>query len=141
MRAHFGQFLSREREQFAGAATGIVPAFKHAVNHRPLPRRSRLGIQLVECLQPQDRRSIKLVRIAAQPVERGDRQSHIALRQTGARRWLLISRSGRALIDPPRQLNRPKLAVVRGQIAQHSLYPQHKPAGDHRPGLIAQGPA
>ena len=72
MRPHLAQFLSRKCQQFTRASPRLVPAFEHAVDHLTLPRSGRLGIELVEHLKPQDRPSIKLVRIAAQPVERGD---------------------------------------------------------------------
>ena len=141
MRAHFVQFFRRQRQQLARAASCFVPAFEHAVNHFALPRGGGFGIEQVERLEPQDRGGIELVWIAAQPVERGDRQRHVALRRGGTRFWLRISGRGCRPVDPPRQVESAQLAVFLGQFAQHRLNPQHKAAGDHRAAFIAQRPA
>ena len=141
MRAHFRQLLRCQGQQLTRAAARFMPAFEHFVHHSALPRGSRIGIERIEQAQPQDRAGVELIGIAAQPVDRGHRQRHIALRRRWARFGLRIVRCRRGLIDAPRQFGRAGLAVVFGQFAQHRLNPQHEAAGDHRAAFVALRPA
>ena len=141
MGLHLGQFFRGQRQQLARPPPGLVPAFHYIVDHGALPGGAGIGIKPVERTQPQDGLSVELIGIAAQPVDRSHVQRDITL--LCARDWLglRIGWQQRGMIDHPRQLNRTAFPMRRGQVAQHGLHPQDKAAGDHRPTLVALGPA
>ena len=141
MRLHRGELFRRQRQQFARPALTLVPAFQHPVNHGALPRGGRFRIQRVERAQAEDRLRVELVGIAAQPVDRGDGQRHVALLRRWHRFGLGIGRCGRGAVDLASERDRFHLAVLVGQLAQHGLHSHDEAAGNHRPALIAQGMA
>ena len=141
MGLHLGQFFLGQRGQFARTAASFVPAFHHGVDHRALPGGGRFRIQPVLAPQAQDRTGIELIGIAAQPVDRGHGQGHVALLGTGARLGPGIGRRGRGMVNGAGERDRLRLAVAFGQFAQHRLNPQDEAAGDDRPALAALRPA
>jgi hypothetical protein len=73
---HFGELVGSDCRKRPG---GLVPFLKDRVCEDALPLRRRLGVECLERLQSQDRGCVKLVRVRAQPIERGDADPHATL--------------------------------------------------------------